>query len=305
MIWTGLFLVLILMAPEVFATVSGDACSTGPGLEAIQKRQLEAGYSPDRVTQWYRAKASAAKAVVVHGLNFNPEKMSALIDELRRLGIDSLRITLSGHGNSKKEFEQATANRWTQEVRDSYCIAHQEAKLENHPVYFIGYSLGAVTGIAAAQQFQEVRPDRAILLAPALRLTFLARTVRWLFWWDSLVLPSRNHQEFTAHRGTPISAYRALFEIIERVNAIKPQSDSLSFPALIVVDPQDELVDSKELRSKIRELQLNHWMWREIKIPDHQKSGAPHHAIMHPFFTGDTAWKTLTQSIQEFLTQKD
>ena len=88
-----------------------------------------------------------AVTLVAHGLNVRPAAMQPLIDWLNSKGSDVYLVKLSGHHQEGGvSIQEVTAAIWWEEMVYGYNIAKRTASLQGLPVYFLGYSLGALLG---------------------------------------------------------------------------------------------------------------------------------------------------------------
>ena len=80
-------------------------------------------------------------AIVIHGLNLNPDAMNPLITELTSCEITVVRLTLSGHGDDPRPLESVTADTWINDLKDCYRFTREQ--YPNSLIQGIGFSLGA------------------------------------------------------------------------------------------------------------------------------------------------------------------
>lgn len=245
----------------------------------------------------------AAKAVVVlvHGLNLKPGKMNALADFLRANGADVLPVTLSGHGGGMDEFKKVARDLWIKEMRDAFRSAEARAKENNAPVYFVGYSLGALVGLdfLNSPAGQEIRCEKMVLLAPAISIRDRSYLLKLLGLFPSLVIPSLSPEDYRAHDGTPLAAYKALFQSISSLE--KEGLAKSNVPTLVLVDPEDELVSTGGLGKFMGQFGLDQW-----KIIEVTNTGSPlkkkyHHLIIDENAVGADQWRSMKVSIKGHL----
>jgi len=116
-------------------------------------------------------------ALLVHGLTDSPYSMRALARSLHARGIDVTVLRLPGHGTLPSMMMQMSARDWTAAVR----IAAKDVAGRvgpGQPFYIGGYSSGGTLALQyaldALQDPALRRPDRVLLVSPAIALTRVA-----------------------------------------------------------------------------------------------------------------------------------
>jgi alpha-beta hydrolase superfamily lysophospholipase len=253
--------------------------------------------------QWYADTDGpvAGVALVLHGLNVNPQRMKPLEQALNSLRIAALSFSLMGHGANYlpvagldeqaarlASFGRVTRRLWLDEVTAACAIAAQRAAQQSAPLFLLGFSLGGLLGCAAALTSSQVRFDRLVLLAPALAIHRRSKVLMTLARWPQLVIPSATPAAYRANPGTTMAAYNALYaaqaECERRLDA------RLNAPALIFVDPQDELVSATGLEQLVAARNLTHWQIH----PVHKGAGAQtryHHLLIDAASVGPDVWR--------------
>ena len=95
----GLTLIGILTAFAGLRPVDDTTDAKPPVSSAIS--QPAEDQTVNMPTQWFNSptpESLQGVALVIHGLNLRPKKMSTIIDNLTRAGIDVLSLSLRGHG---------------------------------------------------------------------------------------------------------------------------------------------------------------------------------------------------------------
>ncbi len=262
----------------------------------------------DSRTLWRLSPRQPARgvALVVHGLNNNPARMVAIENVLRGDGIDVLRVSLSGHNNNLNIFKLVTADMWERDTLRAYCQANERAEKYGMPLYYVGYSLGGVIGVAISSKYQNVRFDKMILFAPAVsirRTAFIMRILRNMNPFD--VIPNLfNRSGYNANSiGTPVSAYQATFEIANFANH-HPNRNAINVPTLIFIDPLDELVSPSGIRSFVASNQLNQWKTFVIHKRPFSWQSIFHHLIIDAASVGDRRWQQMSEAMVNHLNGK-
>jgi alpha-beta hydrolase superfamily lysophospholipase len=116
-------------------------------------------------------------ALLVHGLTDSPYSMRAMATSLHARGIDVTVLRLPGHGTLPSMMTSMSARDWTAAVR----IAARDVAARvgpEQPFYVGGYSSGGTLvlqyALDALQDASLRRPDRVLLMSPAIELTRVA-----------------------------------------------------------------------------------------------------------------------------------
>ena len=116
-------------------------------------------------TEYYPSLRSNVKAVVliVHGLNLKPSKMSDLGTFLQESDFEVYTANLSGHRGSFDDHKIVTRAIWLEDFYGAYKIASARASELKIPIYFLGFSHGAVLGLDALLSKEDVKIEKMIL----------------------------------------------------------------------------------------------------------------------------------------------
>jgi esterase/lipase len=243
-------------------------------------------------------------ALLAHGLNQRPSSWRELIDELTAWGLDVFRLGLTGHrGLSFADMHQVSAEIWLEEFEAAQVRAAE--RHPDHPLYFIGYSLGALLAAVAQVRQNRAQFDRQVLLAPALAVrpyTSLVLPMTWLF----SSLPSRSPRAYRANReGTTASAYRALFRLQAMLSKASCEH-VLNIPTRVIMRERDELVSYAGISRFIARNDLD--KWRLLTIPPRSNNlldNSFRHLIIDSRALGAPAWDRMVATIHDFLLDGD
>ncbi len=117
------------------------------------------------------------QALLIHGLSDSPYSMKALAESLHDRGFDVTVLRLPGHGTLPSMMTEMRTRDWTAAVR---IAARDVAALAGarQPFYIGGYSTGGTLSLQytldALEDASLRRPDRVLLVSPAIELTRVA-----------------------------------------------------------------------------------------------------------------------------------
>jgi len=290
----------------------------GPGTTTSTPSHLPhfARPQPEGRSLWYmkeRFKKRRGVALVVHGLNQKPERMGAVIGILNRAGVDVLNLSLSGHGDNYRPipgltdgearletFRRVSFGLWALEVRDAYMKVRQRAEANGVPVYFAGYSLGGLLGCDLLTSDKNVSFQRMILFAPALNVQIEGHLLKALTPFPNLVIDSLSPPSYRTNDGTPMAAYKALFEAIAHFEG--NMTDHLNVPTVVFVHEGDELISYGKLAELVRSRLP---AWRIVSLgregDGRSPSGISRHLIIDEGGTGKEAWKLISEEIRRHI----
>lgn len=238
-----------------------------------------------------------AVVLVVHGLNLKPLKMMPLIQQMRDSGARVVLVGLAGHEGSFRAFQKVSRETWLKDLLRGYCRAKSLAETQQVPLYFLGYSLGALLGVDLQVQHPEIHFQRTVLLAPPLEIRdaeILIPLLKALG--PEAEIPSANHKEYRANFATTGAAYLALLDSREHWLVGDKQS-IFKTPTLLFVDPRDELVSDKGLMLWVEQAPP----WRLVRLPQAESEIHPayHHLIIDERSLGKDTWQQVQAQIRQ------
>jgi alpha-beta hydrolase superfamily lysophospholipase len=269
------------------------------------------GQSENYSIRWYKPHTlqdTAGVALVIHGLNLKPDKMQNIISGLTDSGIEVLRVTLRGHGENfthldgikedkarLEAFKAVSFPLWINEAYLAYNEVQKRAEQKQVPLFFVGFSLGGLIGLDLLSSQDEVRYDRMVLFAPAIKLRAIHYMARILSPFSGLVVPSLAPDSYLSNKeGTPIAAYNALFEGLQQFE--QHRNSKINVPALIFIDENDEFIPFQALNELIQEQKLDQW---ELYIVEKEAAASQdsfHHHIIDEYSTGKVVWKEMMKA---------
>lgn len=266
----------------------------------------------DHYARWFKpasSKKPGAVALIVHGLNVRPEMMEPVIAILNNSGIESLNVSLRGHGANfiRRENQPADEKRdrlesfkhvsyllWLTEVHQAYLNVMLRARKLGVPIFFVGYSLGGLLGCDLLAAKPGVHFDRMVLFAPALKLhPTLGYQLKPLAPFPEFVIDSDAPEAQRANDGTPMAAYAALLEAIGDVEA--HTGPKLNVPTLVFMDKEDEFVSFELLQEFIHDNGFDRWEIAPVVKDNTTDTAVAHHMIINEHSLGIEQWKEVAR----------
>ena len=287
------------------------AVSNQPGSSVISQPAADdpAGEQPDNPSiRWFNSqKPEKLKgvALVIHGLNMDPDRMGPIINNLTRSGIDVLGLSLRGHGANyahRDDMEAAEARMetfkyvsyplWANEAYLAYMQVQRRARQKQVPVFLVAFSIGGLIGLDLLVSNPDVHFDKIVLLAPAISLHPTIYLERALSPFPRLVIPSLADDAYLANiKGTPVAAYNALFEALYHFE--ENAGSKLNVPTLVFIDEQDEFIPLRGLKNLVEERKLDQWEFYIVQKEKEMQTGTFHHHILDASSTGETVWRDM------------
>ncbi len=230
------------------------------------------------------------RVVFFHGLNNNAESFKPLRDSFEKLGHETELVILPGHGSVRDEardFESALK-----------LFEKSMLDLKKTPYVAVAFSQGALFLQLWLQGHQEFRPMRQVLLAPALYIRnqfFVTKTLKCLP--ENFLIKSFSPKLVQNFSSLYVWEYQIL---IRGILIYQKDPRPFMMPTLVVVDPQDELVDAKTLKREVEKLDPNQTV-EFIRRTKTRKTLGFHHIIFHPYYFKEEDWNHLTRKLSSFL----
>lgn len=283
-------------AADPWALPEGKALSTA--LAELRTRVWDpvGGY-----TRWLRSTGGPVRgiAVVAHGLNQKPDRMNALAGLLQERGVDVVRVQL--HGRPGEEWLAAGRARWQAVMLAAYDQARQEAVRRRVPLYFVGFSLGALVNLDLMNAEEAIRYDRMVLLAPGLGfslssgLGLRAVSLGLGSWCPSCVVASDAPEDRRASDSVAAAAFNGVnestFALAE--NGLRRSN----VPTLVAIDPEDRVVSASALATIIRGDGLDRWRLLHVHPRDAPERDRSRHWIGEPNALGASEWARLREAV--------
>jgi alpha-beta hydrolase superfamily lysophospholipase len=285
----------------------GDAASSEFAVDDFIKNQSE-----DHSLQWFYSDTHAelkGVALVIHGLNLRPGRMQPVISELTESGIDVLGLSLRGHGDNfsrrkgldedqarLESFKSVSYQLWKNEAYLAYLELKARSEEKGAPLFLTAFSLGGLIGLELFASNADVQFDKLILFAPAIRLHATIYLERVLSPFPRLVLPSMALETYLANKkGTPIAAYNALFDGLNRFD--KHAGAKLNVPTLVFIDEQDEFIPLGKLKKLVAEKKWTQWRFYIVDKDKTAEDERFYHHIIDASSTGKFVWQEMSAAI--------
>jgi alpha-beta hydrolase superfamily lysophospholipase len=286
-----------------FSSVPGFAASPETDVYDFIKNQSE-----DHSMRWFYSETPGelkGAALVIHGLNLRPDRMQPVISALTGAGIDVLGLSLRGHGenfhhgNGVDEdtarldaFKTVSFQLWLNEAYLAYLQLKARGREKGVPLFLTAFSLGGLIGLDLFAANADVEFDKLVLLAPAIRLHASVYLERVLSPFPRLVIPSMAPKAYLANKkGTPIAAYNALFDGLDRFD--KTAGQKLNVPTLIIIDQRDEFIPLEKLKKLVEEKRWHQWKFYIVAKDKSARDKTFNHHIIDASSTGETVWQDM------------
>jgi alpha-beta hydrolase superfamily lysophospholipase len=267
--------------------------------------------SEDHSMRWFFSDTQGSLkgvALLIHGLNLQPDRMQPIISKLTGAGIDVLGLSLGGHGENfhhgngidedtarLNAFKNVSYRLWMNEAYLAYLQLKERGQEKGVPLFLTAFSLGALIGLDLFATNSDVGFEKLVLFAPAIRLHASIYLERVLSPFPRLVIPSMAPKSYLANKkGTPIAAYNALFDGLDRFNQTAGQK--LNVPTLIFIDERDEFIPLKKLKKLVEEKNWNQWKFFIVAKDESARGETFYHHIIDASSTGKAVWQDMMEA---------
>jgi alpha-beta hydrolase superfamily lysophospholipase len=149
----------------------------------------------------------------------------------------------------------------------------------------------------------DVRYERMVLFAPALKLHASYYLGRILSPFPKLVIPSLAPKAYLSNQqGTPMAAYNALFEGLNRFES--NASSKINIPTLLIIDEQDEIISFWALKQFVEAKKLDRWRFFIVAKGRDADAETFHHHIIDAYSTGNSVWQNIVKTVSAHLLEK-
>ena len=227
--------------------------------------------------------------------------MGPLINWLASQGSDIYQVSLSGHHEKGASLKDVTAAVWEAEMLAGYSQAKKAAVDNGLPLYFLGYSLGALLGQSMIALKQNGACfDKQVLLAPATAIRTRSYLLTCLFFFGKhRMLPSFTPKAYRANDALPLAIYQLLFREVKKV--VQSGFDNWNVPTLILIDPKDELISYSKLVRYVKRYKLTNYQILTLNNELNGRKDRYHHLILDKETMGAANWALATKAMRQFL----
>ncbi len=313
------FVLYILVA--ILLVSMGSACQRFTGHPSMQDRtSIKPSPSPEGIGRWIEWQEPTTTAdlygvaLVIHGLNLKPSKMNAISATLTAAGIAVAQLNLQGHREIRdthpgkhserlriQSFKTVSHGIWYKQAFHAFRHVEKRSRRKQVPLFLVAYSYGGLLGTDLFASEPSVKFDKMVLFSPALTVTF-GYGLKWLYPFPRLVIPSFAPKEYRANWGTPVAAYRALFETIDHFKI--QMNKKINVPTLVFIDPDDELVSYRHLKQLVCSENLTQWQILPVAKSSSNQPLSQRHLIIDADSLGDQSWEKVKEKmIQHLLTE--
>jgi len=236
------------------------------------------------------------RLLIIHGLNNNAAFFQPIRNHFENLGWETHFIVLPCHGENRfeaRDFKEAFA-----------CFDRNMKEKATSPYHVLAFSQGALFLQLWLESGKGLMPMSQVLLAPALyihRLKMLSQMIKFLP--GFAFIKSFSPKGFSRWKTLMIWEYRILMDAI---HTWQKRAHAFKVPTLLIVDPEDELVDAMALK-KYHEESFQDWFefefWERPYL--NRKYGlGRHHILMHPRYFSEPDWDRFTSRVNYFFIGK-
>ena len=234
--------------------------------------------------------------------------MESIIHILTDSGIEALNLSLSGHGENYDRhahrdpdrarlatFKSVSYKLWKDEIGAAYTAAKNRSVEKDVPLFFIGFSMGGLMGTDLLASRPDIKFDRMVLFAPAIKMHLRSNLIRVLSPFPRLTIPSYTLASYQSNGGTPMAGYNALFDSLK--NFAGNAGPGLNVPTLVFVDKNDEMVSYRRLKRMVQDENLDQWQFYIVQKESTAEPAKIHHLIIDAPSTGENVWKEMMQTM--------
>lgn len=241
-----------------------------------------------------------AVAMVVHGINLDPNKMASISNFLENKGVEVLVTKLFGD-ESLGDMQMVTTSAWRRDMARDYGCAKSRANSLEVPLVYVGYSLGGILLIdfLSLKQLPQAF-DKTVLLTPALALnSYIYLASGLTVFADWVLTPAFTPLDYALYPVMPVAAYRAMFNMVEKFT--KKFSPQANVPTLVIIDRHDEITDFSGLVNLIDRNNLTNWRIMTVDNRGSTLAIPAHHLIIDQASLGPKEWYRMLDQIDSFL----
>lgn len=243
----------------------------------------------------YKSKNRICKSFVIFvpALNIKEEKYLSLIEEFQNNDSDVIFISINNFENDK----DTTIQKITNEFLESY---KERIKSKEIPIYFIGFSFGALFGLYLLQNYStDIKFDKMVLVAPAIsfRIIFnISKNISAIPLDFSII--SITPKIYRIFNKIPIFIYRIISEFNK--NLRKEKFRILNIPTKIFISHRDEVISYRGIQNLIFKYNLSNWDIIKIKKEKNKGIKDFYHLIADKNTMNEKDWLLFISEVKDF-----
>ncbi len=249
----------------------------------------------DRTTKTFTPSGQIKGIIILlHGVNLVPQRMDELAESLSQKGFKIIRPTLSGHQRESKKRGQINSSVWIKDLQAVFKEANNEAGKQRLPLYFVGFSLGALTNLAMLQENKNSETYKKMcLISPAIALPKKGWLINLLRPFKRLPLPVPFGKCYMVKNTIPAIFLTNILEMIKKLNKNGFQGSSI--PTLVILDKQDKAINPKTVRTMPIKFKLKNWSFMNVEATNKY-----HHLVTDERSLGEKQWNMMIDKITTF-----
>lgn len=236
-------------------------------------------------------------AVIIHGLNTNPEVMHDIEDVFIQKKYTVVKVILPGHGESQEVSDPGSA--W--ETTTLNGIRQGRALADRSELVVVGYSLGGALAVLASIHPSAPKIDRMVLIAPAVRIRIPLSLLRigTIPLLNEIPIPSIAPRHLRKWCAIPLEWYGAMTKVIEQIDAYQESEKFRNIPTTILLNPRDEVISISKTEDWLKLHSLNNaWAVKMISIAPSPSEHFQHNLVERSS-VGEQAWSELVEVLIE------
>jgi len=250
----------------------------------------------NKITTFSPRKEIKGIIILLHGVNLIPKRMDELASKLAENGFKVILPTLSGHSRDSKKRNRIKPATWINDMLAFYQMANNEANRNRLPLFFIGFSMGALINLSMLDESVGKKAfDKMCLISPALALPKKGWLINLLRPIKRLPLPVPFGKYYMVKNTIPAIFLTNILEMIKKLNRNGFQGSSI--PTLVILDKQDKAINPKTVRAIPAKFRLKNWSFIDVEATNRY-----HHLVTDERSLGKEQWEMMINSITTFFT---
>lgn len=246
----------------------------------------------------YQSGSGDSAILFIHGINDSPYLWRRMLPQLANDDTECVAMRLPGFAESLDRYASYGRDDWIQAVAAQV----DDLRRDHDRVFIVAHSLGCAITLAYLHDAQD-RVDGIVLIAPAIEVSNTRSPILSAGAWhrigSSFLLMSRTtmspfsadshdpQQRVDAHR-TPFTPRRTIDETFALIKFNRNFASELKVPMMMVLAPEDAVVDSAAAKRFFEEASSNPRKLLEVNDSGH-------------LIPVDLDWEAVTDEVRSFL----